>query len=95
MGSGKSTLSRLLLKFIAPTEGKVTISGYDIEDIDHSYLRSRIAYIPQNNELFTGTAIDNLRVGNSEASYEEMVLACKKAGASNLLRNYQITMGHL
>jgi ATP-binding cassette, subfamily C, bacteriocin exporter len=92
-GAGKSTVSRLLLKFIAPLEGKITISGYDIEDIDYRYLRSRIAYIPQNIELFSGTIIDNLRVGNPTATYEEMVLACKKSGASEFIDKLQNRYG--
>ena len=84
-GAGKSTITRLLMKFVEPSEGKIRFSGYDLEDIEHSYLRSRIAYIPQNIEVFTGTIIDNLRIGNEGASYEEMVLACKKAGAHDFI----------
>jgi ATP-binding cassette subfamily B protein len=84
-GAGKSTIARLLLKFINPNQGKITISNYDIEDIENYYLRSKIAYIPQNIELFTGTIIQNLRIGNPSATYEEMVAACKKSGAHEFI----------
>jgi len=80
-GAGKSTLAKLLLKFIATQEGKVSISGYDVNDIDQEYLRQNIAYIPQNIELFTGTIIDNLKVGNPNAKYEEMLSVCRIVGA--------------
>lgn len=84
-GAGKSTLARLLLKFIEAQAGKVTISGYDIRDINAAYLRSKIAYIPQNIELFTGTILDNLKVGNPFATYEQMMTACRQAGASEFI----------
>ena len=88
-GAGKSTISRLLLKFIHPQEGKVTISGYDLEDVDHNFLRSHIAYIPQNIELFTGTIIDNIKVGNHNVTYEDIILACKKSDANEFIEKLQ------
>ena len=66
-------------------EGKVTISGCNVHDIDEAYLRRHIAYIPQNIELFTGTIIDNLKIGNPEAKYEEIMTACQLAGASSFI----------
>lgn len=80
-GAGKSTLARLLLKFVEPLDGKITLSNYDIQDIPNEYLRASIAYIPQNIELFTGSIIDNLKVGNPLATYEQIMIACRKAGA--------------
>lgn len=84
-GAGKSTLARLLLRFMETSEGKISINGYDIKDINHKYLRKKIAYIPQNIELFTGTILDNLRVGNSEATYEQMVSICRLTGANDFI----------
>jgi len=84
-GAGKSTLAKLLMKFSKPTDGKIIYSGYDIEDLDQSYLRNQTAYIPQNIQLFTGTIIDNLKVGNPTATYEEMVSACRQAGADGFI----------
>ncbi|WP_207648424.1 peptidase domain-containing ABC transporter [Anaerobranca gottschalkii] len=84
-GAGKSTLAKLLLKFITPKEGEITIAGYSLSDIDHNFLRQKIAYIPQNIQLFTGTIIENLKVGNPNATLEEIMEACKKAGASDFI----------
>ncbi len=84
-GAGKSTIAKLLLKFMEINEGKIIIDGYDIRDVKGSYLRKKIAYIPQNIELFTGTIIDNLKVGNPNAKYEEIIAACRKAGAHSFI----------
>ncbi|WP_375162864.1 peptidase domain-containing ABC transporter [Rossellomorea sp. SC111] len=92
-GAGKSTITRLLLKFMSANEGKISINHYDIEDIDQHYLRRKIAYIPQNIELFTGTILDNLKVGNTHATYEEMVSACKKSGAHPFIEKLQNRYG--
>ena len=84
-GAGKSTLAKILLKFIAVNEGKVSISGYDLRDLDHNDLRQRIAYIPQTIQLFTGTIMDNLKIGNMDATYEQMISACRMAGAHSFI----------
>lgn len=84
-GAGKSTLAKILMKFVENDTGKITINGYDLKDIDASYLRKNVAYIPQKIELFTGSIIDNLKVGNPEAKYEEILSACQKAGANGFI----------
>ncbi|WP_246288863.1 peptidase domain-containing ABC transporter [Bacillus haikouensis] len=92
-GAGKSTITRLLLKFMDTKEGKISINNYDLADIDHNYLRNKVAYIPQNIELFTGTIMENLKVGNPNATYEEMVAACKKSGAHQFIEKLQNRYG--
>jgi len=84
-GAGKSTIAKMLLKFVNVKEGKISISGYDLQDLDHNDLRQRIAYIPQTIQLFTGTIIDNLKVGNPDATYEQMISACRMAGAHSFI----------
>lgn len=84
-GAGKSTLAKMLLKFVDVKEGAISISGYDLQDLDHNDLRQRIAYIPQTIQLFTGTIIENLKIGNSEATYEQMISACRMAGAHSFI----------
>ncbi|CAM3643827.1 peptidase domain-containing ABC transporter [Erysipelothrix urinaevulpis] len=86
-GAGKSTIARLIMKFIENESGKITLTGYNIKDIGHQFLRNKIAYIPQNIELFSGTIIDNLKVGNNLATYEEIVTACKLSGASDFIES--------
>ena len=84
-GAGKSTLAKMLLKFVDVKEGKVSISGYDLQDVDHNDLRRRVAYIPQTVQLFTGTIMDNLKIGNPEVTYEQMLAACRMAGAHSFI----------
>lgn len=84
-GAGKSTLAKLLLKFIEPTGGKILVSEMNLSDIPFNCLRSKIAYIPQKCELFTGTIIDNLKIGNPNATYEQIISACQQAGASDFI----------
>ena len=88
-GAGKSTIARLLLQFISPQSGKVMFGDYQLQDIDHYYLRQKIAYIPQKIDLFTGTIIDNLKISNPEATYEEIVAACQQAGADTFIERLQ------
>lgn len=84
-GAGKSTIAKMLLKFINIKSGKITINDCDIKDISEAYIRKSIAYIPQNIELFTGTIMENLRVGNPDAKYEEIISACRQAGAHEFI----------
>ena len=80
-GAGKSTIAKMLLNFVNIKAGSISISGYDLHDLDHNNLRRRIAYIPQNIQLFTGSIKDNLKIGNPEATYEQMINASQMAGA--------------
>lgn len=86
-GSGKSTISKLLLKYYSPEKGSITISGYDIEDLDLYDLRNKIAYVPQNIELFSGTIMENVTLGKENFTYEDVKLACENAGCSSFIGN--------
>ena len=59
-GGGKSTLAALLLRFRDPTAGRVTIGGVDLADMDPATIRAKVAYVPQDIQLFSGTVLDNL-----------------------------------
>lgn len=78
-GSGKSTITKLLLRYHDVTDGKITLNGQDIRDISQRDLRERISYVPQKAWLFSGTIADNLRYGNPDASDEELDHALKVA----------------
>lgn len=78
-GSGKSTLGKIIAGLWQPTEGSVSIAGFDVLNLDVSHMRSRIAYVQQNTELFSGRISDNLRLAKDDATVEEMFDACQRA----------------
>ena len=84
-GSGKTTLSALLLRFYAPTGGAISIRGKLIDDIPETQLRERIAVVPQTAALFSGTIKDNILWGKPGASEEEMHTAAKLACAHSFI----------
>lgn len=80
-GSGKTTLSKLLLHLYEPEEGEIFINGNRIDDIRLTCLRERIAYIPQETFLFSGSILENLTLGLDRVSMEEVIEAAKRAQA--------------
>lgn len=85
-GCGKSTFVKLILKFYEVQEGKVFLDGNDIRDIDTTYLRSKIGYVPQDIFLFSGTIAENISLHNQNATLEEIMEAAKKAGADEFIQ---------
>jgi len=96
-GSGKSTFVKLILKFYEANEGRVFLDGNDIRDIDTSYLRSKIGYVPQDIFLFSGTIRENIALHNPDASLEDIIEAAKKAGAHEFIeklpKRYETVLG--
>lgn len=81
-GAGKTTLIRLLLSLIQPTEGKITlIDGSGKEFTMRPDLRANFAYVPQGNTLFSGTIRSNLLLGKPNATDEELKTALHTAAA--------------
>jgi ATP-binding cassette, subfamily B, multidrug efflux pump len=80
-GSGKSTLVNLIPRFHDTADGVVLVDGCDVKDFDQSNLRQRIAIVPQQAVLFTGTIRDNLLWGKPDATQEEVERAVKIAQA--------------
>ena len=85
-GCGKSTFVKLILKFYEAQEGKIFLDGNDIRDIDSTYLRSKIGYVPQDIFLFSGTVAENISLHNQNATLEEIMEAAKKAGADEFIQ---------
>lgn len=85
-GCGKSTFVKLILKFYEAQEGKIFLDGNDIRDIDSTYLRSKIGYVPQDIFLFSGTVTENISLHNQNATLEEIMEAAKKAGADEFIQ---------
>ena len=84
-GSGKTTLSRLLLHMYTPEKGEILIGDRCIDDIRIEALRERIAYIPQETFLFSGTIYDNLTLGMDDVTMDDVVEAAKMAQAHDFI----------
>jgi len=63
-GSGKTTLAKLLVGFYPPSEGKLSVDGYDMSVIDKEYYRAQVGYVMQSNLLFSGTIAENIASGD-------------------------------
>ncbi len=79
IGSGKSTLVKLLLRLYEPPHGTIFVDGVDVRDWDLRDLREGMAYVPQESFLFSMTIRENLLFGNPDATEEEIIEACKIA----------------
>ncbi|HEY9673911.1 MAG TPA: ATP-binding cassette domain-containing protein, partial [Waterburya sp.] len=85
-GSGKTTISKLLLGLYPPTEGKILIDGYDISTISLRSLRHQMGVVDQDTFLFGGTIRENLSVGHPEASLDDIIEAAQQAGAHQFIK---------
>ena len=85
-GSAKSTLVNLISRLYDVTEGRLLVGGVDVRSYDMEALRNQVAVVLQNNVLFSGTILENLRWGDLEASEEECVHACQLACADEFIR---------
>lgn len=84
-GSGKSTLIQLIPRMYEVTSGSILVDGVDVRDYNIHTLRQKIGYIPQKAQLFTGSIADNLRLGKSDATMEELEQAVDIAQASSFI----------
>jgi ATP-binding cassette subfamily B protein len=84
-GGGKSSLVRLLSRFMDVDSGAILIDGQDITHIRQQALRERIAYVPQDPLLFHRTLMENIRYGRPEASDEEVIAVAKLAHADEFI----------
>ncbi|MCW2746958.1 MAG: cydD [Nocardioidaceae bacterium] len=83
-GAGKSTLLDVILGFIAPTSGTVTIGGVDLADVDPERWREQIAWVPQVPGLIEGSVLDNVLLANSTATERDVSQALVDIGAADL-----------
>ena len=87
-GSGKSSLIYLIPRFYDVDEGRVSIDGVDVRDIDQTHLRQHIGMALQESVLFSGTIRDNIRYGRPEASEAEVIAAAKAAQAHDFIMEF-------
>jgi subfamily B ATP-binding cassette protein MsbA len=84
-GAGKSTIVQLIPRFFDPTTGRVLIDGVDLRDLRLRDLRSFMAAVPQETQLFSGTVMENLLLGNPQATRAEVVAAAVAANAHEFI----------
>lgn len=84
-GGGKSTLVNIIARFYEPTAGAVLIDGIDYRDLGLHWLQSRLGVILQDNHIFNGTLMGNIRYGALDATDEQIIKASKLAGAHGFI----------
>lgn len=87
-GSGKTSLTNLMLKYYKPKSGEIFFHGENIDDIDVHDLRYKIAYISQEVQLFSGTIQENISWGKKDASKDDVVAAAKIAQAHDFIMSF-------
>ena len=89
-GSGKTTLAKLLVGFYMPSEGSVTVDGYDLTVIDKEYYRAQIGYVMQSNLLFSGTIAENIASGDENPDRNRIIEVAKLADAHGFISNMSL-----
>ncbi len=84
-GHGKSTLVQLLTRFYEVQEGAVLVDGHDVRTLAQHNLRRHIGVVLQDNVLFSGTILDNLRLAAPNATDDELIAAARELGADEVL----------
>ncbi|MBP6042109.1 ABC transporter ATP-binding protein [Candidatus Saccharibacteria bacterium] len=87
-GGGKSTLTRLILRFVDINNGQILIDGQDIKQTTQHELRSQIAYVPQEPILFHRTLAENINYGRIDATDKDIKEAAKLAQASQFIEDF-------
>ncbi|MEE1028053.1 MAG: ABC transporter ATP-binding protein [Agathobacter sp.] len=87
-GSSKSSLVNLISRLYDVNEGSVSVGGIDVRSYDMDALRNQVSVVLQQNVLFSGTILDNLRWGDKNASEEECINACKMACADEFIQTF-------
>src|SRR6185312_11996225 len=80
VGSGKTTVGRLLSGFYEPVEGNISVDGIDARQYDPADLRTGIGFVMQDTDLFFGKLRDNIALGRPSATDEEVIEAARLAG---------------
>jgi HlyB family type I secretion system ABC transporter len=87
-GSGKTTISKLLLGLYLPTEGKIYIDDYDLANISLRSLREQVGVVDQDTFLFGGTIRENISVSQPHADLEAIITAARQAGAHEFIKDF-------
>jgi len=93
IGSGKTTIEKLIMGFYAPDSGAIRVDGIDIGQIDPINLRRNIGYIPQEITLFYGSVRDNIVYGTPNATDEAVIKAARIAGVNEFVDRHPLGFG--
>jgi ABC-type multidrug transport system fused ATPase/permease subunit len=85
-GAGKTSLAYLVPRFHRPSSGRVLIDGQDVADVTLGSLRSQVAYVFQESQLFSMSVANNIRYGRPVATLDDVVAAARTAGADDFIR---------
>ncbi len=88
-GGGKSTLVNVLARFYEPTQGSVLINGLDYRQYSQHWLQSRLGVVLQDNHIFSGTIMSNIRYGQLAATDTQVIEASKLAGAHEFIMSFE------
>ncbi len=96
-GAGKSTVAYLLLRFIEPDRGSITVGGQSLRALSPAAWREQVAWVPQNPYLFHGTVAENIRLARPDASSEQVERAARQASAHGFVealpQGYETVIG--
>ncbi|WBC13939.1 thiol reductant ABC exporter subunit CydD [Micromonospora sp. WMMA1998] len=84
-GAGKSTLLNLLLGFVRPTSGRITVDGTDLAEVDPDAWRRELAWVPQRAHLFAGSLADNIRLGAPDTPDDVLAAAVTDAALDEVV----------
>lgn len=87
-GSSKSSLVNLISRLYDTDTGSVIVGGHDVREYDMDTLRNKVAVVLQQNVLFSGTILENLRWGDKNATTDECIEACKMACADDFIETF-------
>ena len=89
-GSGKTTIAKLILGLYTPTQGKIFIDGYDLNNVNLRSLRQQAGVVDQDTFLFGGTIRENLTIAHPKATNDQIRQAVKLAGAQEFIENFPL-----
>lgn len=89
-GAGKTTLCNLVARFFDPTEGRITLDGIDLKDLEADSFRALLGIVEQDVFLFDGSVWDNIAYASPDASEERVVAAAKLARADEFIREMEL-----
>lgn len=87
-GGGKTTLAALIARFFDPQSGSISIGGVNVKNIEKNELMDTISFVFQDSHLIKGSILDNVRMGNPDASEEEVMAALKAAQCMDIVEKF-------